>query len=118
MHPASSTRSSTFKKARCCSVNIRHPPQRTYDLLLRLLLFSDGGRKSPSAFDFGSQLINLFSRDIVTFDLVANSIVEITAFVALYVSHADAALWKEANLLLHEVEEAPRTCVFLFQDIF
>lgn len=102
MHPASSTRSSTFEKACCCSVGIRHPSQRTYDLLLRLLLFSDGGHKSPSAFDFGLQLINLCSRDIVAFNLVADSIVEVAVFVALYVSHADAALWKEVNLLFHE----------------
>lgn len=83
--PASSTRSNTFRRACCCSVSIRHPPQRTYDLLLRLLLFFDGSRKSPSAFDFGSQLINLCSRDIVAFNLVADSIVEIAVFVALYV---------------------------------
>jgi len=87
-------------------------------LLLRSLLFSDGGRKGPSAFDFGSQIINLCSRDIVAFDLVADSIVEIAVFVALYVSHADAALWKETDFLFHEVQKAARACIFLFEDIF
>lgn len=86
----------------CCSVNNWHPSQRSYDLLLRSLLLSNGGRESSSAFDFGSQLINLCSRDIVTFDLVTDSVVEIAVFVALYVSYTDAALWKEADLLLHE----------------
>ena len=81
---------------------------------MRLLLFFDGGRKSPSTFDFGSQLFNLCSRDIVTFDFVADSIVEVAVFAALYISHADAALWKEANFLLHEAQEADRACVFLF----
>ncbi len=75
-------------------------------MLLRLLLFFDGGRKSLSTFDFGSQLINLCGRDIVTFDLVADSIVEIAVFMALYVSYADAALWKEVDFLLQEVQEA------------
>ena len=77
--------SNCFRGNLCCSVNIWHPSQCSYDLLLRLLLFFDGGRKSPSAFDFGLQLINLCSRDIVTFDLVADSIVEIAVFVALYI---------------------------------
>lgn len=90
----------------CCSVSVRHPSQRSYDLLLRSLLLSNGSRESSSAFDFGLQLINLCSRYIVTFDLVADSIVEIAVFVALYVSHADAALWKEIDFLLHEAQEA------------
>ena len=87
---------------------IWRPSQRSCDLLLRLLLLSDGGRKSSSAFDFGPQLINVCSRDIVAFDLVADSIVEIAVFVALYASQADAALWKAADLLFHEDQEATR----------
>lgn len=79
-----------------------HPSQRSYDLLLRSLLLSDSSRKSPSTFDFGSQLINICGRDIVAFDLVTDSIVEVAVFVALYVSYTDAALWKEADFLLHE----------------
>ena len=85
---------------------------------MRLLLFFDGGRKGSSTFDFGSQLINICSGDIVAFDLVADSIVEISVFVALYASHADAALWEEADFLLHESQEAARAGVFLFEDIF
>ena len=81
---------------------------------MRSLLLSNGGRKSPSTFDFGLQLINLCSGYIVTFDLVTDSIVEIAVFVALYVSHADAALWKETDFLLHEAQEAARACIFLF----
>lgn len=102
----------------CCSVNIWHPSQRSYDLLLRSLLLSNGSRESSSAFDFGSQLINLCSRDIVAFNLVSDSIVEVAVFVTFYVSRTDAALWKEADLLLHESQEAARSFVFLFQDIF
>ena len=102
----------------CCSVNIWHPSQRSYDLLLRALLLSNGSRESSSAFDLGSQLINLCSRDIVAFNFVADSIVEVAVFVTFYASHADTALWKEADLLLHESQEADRACIFLFQDIF
>ncbi len=102
----------------CCSVNIWHPSQHSYDLLLRLLLLSNGSRESSSAFDFGAQFINVCSGDIVAFDLVADSIIEVAVFVTFYFSHADTALWKEADLLLHEPQEAARACVFLFQDIF
>lgn len=98
----------------CCSVNIWHPSQRSYDLLLRSLLLSNGSRESFSAFDFGSQFVNVCSRDIVAFDLVTDSIVEVAVFVTFYVSRTDAALWKEADLLLHESQEAARACVFLF----
>ena len=102
----------------CCSVNIWHPSQRSYDLLLRTLLLSNGSCEGSSAFNFGSQPINLRSGDIVAFDFVTDSIVEVAVFVTFYVSHADAALWKEADLLFHEPQEAARACVFLFQDIF
>jgi hypothetical protein len=83
-------------------------------LLLRSLLLSNGSRESSSAFDFGSQLINLCSGDIVAFNLVTDSIVEVAVFVAFYVSHADAALWKETDFLFHEVQKATRACIFLF----
>lgn len=91
-----------------------HPSQRSYDLLLRSFLLSNGSCESSSALDFGSQFINVCSRDIIAFDFVTDSVVEVAVFMTFYVSHADAALWKEAEFLLHEPQEAARACVFLF----